>query len=1129
MAVNEQPPADAAERARALDARESFIVQAPAGSGKTELLTQRFLTLLAVVDEPEEILAITFTRKAAGEMRMRVVQALELADNAAPRETHKRHTWELAQRARARDRQRGWRLASHPARLRIQTIDSLNAELTRRMPLLSKFGAQPGIAEKPRALYQEAARRTLDALEEGDPQQARAVSDLLLHLDNDLPRVLRLMADLLPRRDQWLRHTGTQTGDERRADLEQALQAELRMVLAQVLAAIPEDCRMHLVELAAKAAARLHQQDSNSEIVVCLEMAALPGTEARDIPAWRGIAELFLTKEGAWRKQINARQGFPPDSGGDKTRVQELLRRFSATQSLGNRLAYVRELPLEPRYPDAQWQVLAALLNLLPQAAAQLQLVFMEHGEVDYAEVALRALQALGTPEAPTDLTLTLDYRLRHILVDEFQDTSVNQIELLKRLTAGWEPGDGRSLFLVGDPMQSIYRFREAEVGLYLRVRQQGLQQLQLSPLTLQANFRSQAGLVHWFNQTFQTIFPQREDIPSGAVRYASASPQHPELQHPAVCVHPQLQWDIQQEADEIASLIAETRTQHPQASIAVLARVRAHLAGIVRRLRALNIPLRAVELEYLGERPVVQDLFALTRALLHAGDRTAWLAVLRAPWCGLSLEALHALAGSGHSQTIAERLRDEQCMRTLQPLAAGTRFSAVRPVLLDALAHQRRGSLRQQVERTWLALGGPASLRVAADLEDAEAYLELLETLDDGGELEDAAGLQAALEDLFARPDPRAGESLQLMTMHKSKGLEFDLVILPGLGAGSRRDDKPLLSWLERPRPDGRNDLLLAPLEPKGADQDPLYQLILTLKREQQQLELTRLLYVAATRARQRLHLFGHALVREHNGVRMLAEPRKNSLLRLLWPMVRGDFAAALQSQASVPATREKPSNSTQLSRLRPDWQMQPANAAVGLPAAAQTLAAEETALEFEWVGDTLRHVGTVVHRLLQRMAADGAESWDAARVKQLGPLVNHWLREAGVGEAELEAAAADVQQALTSMLADPRGRWLLDSKHAEAHSEYALSHFDGARLASSVIDRTFVDRDGIRWIVDYKTSRHRGGDVEEFLAREQLRYQGQLENYARLMRGLEQRRVKVGLYFPLLRRFVEWEPEDG
>ena len=99
MRKGDHPPADAAVRARALDPRQSFIVQAPAGSGKTELLTQRFLTLLAVVDEPEEILAITFTKKAAGEMRMRVARALELDDAQAPAEAHKQHTWEQIGRA----------------------------------------------------------------------------------------------------------------------------------------------------------------------------------------------------------------------------------------------------------------------------------------------------------------------------------------------------------------------------------------------------------------------------------------------------------------------------------------------------------------------------------------------------------------------------------------------------------------------------------------------------------------------------------------------------------------------------------------------------------------------------------------------------------------------------------------------------------------------------------------------------------------------------------------------------------------------------------------------------------------------------------------------------------------------
>jgi ATP-dependent exoDNAse (exonuclease V) beta subunit len=108
------------------------------------------------------------------------------------------------------------------------------------------------------------------------------------------------------------------------------------------------------------------------------------------------------------------------------------------------------------RYTDYQWEVLEAILKLLPYAAAHLKLVFGERGEADFTEVAQGAVRALGSPEAPTDLLLALDYRVKHILVDEFQDTSLSQWELLSLLTSEWVPGDGRTLFLVGDPMQSI-------------------------------------------------------------------------------------------------------------------------------------------------------------------------------------------------------------------------------------------------------------------------------------------------------------------------------------------------------------------------------------------------------------------------------------------------------------------------------------------------------------------------------------------------------------------------------------------------------------------------------------------------------------------------------------------------
>src|SRR5262245_3190963 len=153
---------DAPERAAALDPARSFIVQAPAGSGKTGLLIQRFLRLLATVEDPEEILAITFTRKAAAEMRRRVLQALHRAGDASPpADSNDRITWQLARAALERDRARAWQLDRNATRLRIQTIDALCASLARQLPVLARLGATPAVVDDPRDLYREAAERTL--------------------------------------------------------------------------------------------------------------------------------------------------------------------------------------------------------------------------------------------------------------------------------------------------------------------------------------------------------------------------------------------------------------------------------------------------------------------------------------------------------------------------------------------------------------------------------------------------------------------------------------------------------------------------------------------------------------------------------------------------------------------------------------------------------------------------------------------------------------------------------------------------------------------------------------------------------------------------------------------------------
>ncbi len=227
---------DSRSRARALDVTRSFIVQAPAGSGKTELLTQRYLALLDCVDHPEEVLAITFTRKAAGEMRNRILNALEGAEGTEPETDHGRITWRLARRVRERDSSQGWCLMDSPGRLKIMTIDAFHAVLSRQLPILSGAGGALAVDDRPERLYREAARRTLCSAWEDD-DAAAAARDLLAHMDNRFERVEDMLTSLLSRRDQW-RARVTGSGSLSEAERRQWLEGSIRRQLESGLVII---------------------------------------------------------------------------------------------------------------------------------------------------------------------------------------------------------------------------------------------------------------------------------------------------------------------------------------------------------------------------------------------------------------------------------------------------------------------------------------------------------------------------------------------------------------------------------------------------------------------------------------------------------------------------------------------------------------------------------------------------------------------------------------------------------------------------------------------------------------------------------------------------------------------------
>jgi len=1181
--------ADGPQRREALDPRASFIVQAPAGSGKTELLTQRMLALLAgegVVEElrvqrPEEVVAITFTRKAAGEMRQRVRDTLLYArTNPPPLEPHRKAAYDLAQSVLARDAALGWNLPDNPASIRALTIDGFSGQLARRMPVRARLGGVPGVLDPgvQTEVYRQAARETLEALAGGPPEEAKAVEGLLLHRDNQAQTLEDLLADMLATRDQWMRHLGLAPSPKPGLptalvqSLAQAVQRLEIQALAGLKAAFPVGMLEETTTLARFAAGQLA---ADHPLAGWSTLTAPPGFQPETLPLWQGVAGWLLTGKDEFRKTVTVKNGFPaadkknPRFAENKQRMKDLLASLAGNEPLRGVLEELRRLPPRMLAPP-QLEALEALERVLPMALGRLWGGFGQTGGVDFSQVALAAAWALN--DSGPDGGLPTD-RITHLLVDEFQDTSLGQSQLLLSLTRRWKPGDGRTLFLVGDPMQSIYRFREAEVGVFLRAwESQRLGAVALKPLSLQVNFRSVAPLVGWMNHLFSQVFPPRSNAGLGQVAYAKAAfpgqtapeetPPPPGDPDQAVTLHPFLDREgappySLEEARTVARLVSRITARHPGETLAILVRSRSHLARILPALAEAGVRVQAVEIEPLSGKPVVRDLAALTRALLHPADRVAWLALLRGPWCGLDLKDLLAVA---QAASPAEERTIWQAVCSPPDLEPDglDRLERLRNALAGAVANRERSPLRRLVEGAWMALGGAACHPPEA-YGDAEAFLALLEELEAAHPIPDGEAIARRLEALNARPDPAAGGQVQVMTIHKAKGLQFDTVILPGLGRRTKGGNSSLLLWETLPGPpDGGDELLMAPSPVKGGE-DPHYEYLKWRNKTKERAEALRLFYVAATRTKKRLHLL--AAVKEKKDGTL----SPGGLLSHVWPVLEDPFAALLREGAAPEAgflsnTVQDPSapGTQGLTDLPPasgeshgvwsgprrvagGWAaplppeslpldlLVPESLALGLLAQPPE---EQSGLEpvFDWAGDAARHVGTVVHRALEKMA-DLGEKGDADWVRRRQGLHLHQLRQLGVAADGLAAALNKVQRALFNTLEDERGRWIL-APHPHAACELELTGLQGAGWITGRLDRTFV-ADGIRWIVDYKTGEHLGGDPEAFLDNEQARYREPLARYARLLRlrqslpDQEALPVRAALYFPLMSAWREWTPD--
>jgi ATP-dependent helicase/nuclease subunit A len=1122
--MTEAVPKDSAARSQAVADCGSVLVQAPAGSGKTTLLTQRYLRLLATVDAPEDILALTFTRRAAEEMRERVIGALQAASLPRCPSDLNVQTWMLAGAARSRLRELDIDVERHPSRLRIETIDSFNAWLAAQLPITSGAGGHLELSADARPLYEEAARRALaheDAFRE-------AVDRVLAVGDQRWRELVELIADMLPSRDRWLRLLVGRL---------QAASALDEPQLARVRRHFDED----LALLVTRALQNAH--DALGGAIIADVSALLRGAARRvgaerpewnawaaerpplrphpsDLDRWRALADVFLTKGNKLRRRFTRTEGFPAQCA-EHSPMTSLLEDFAQRPQILSSLLSLRALP-DPRYGDDDWARVRDVAQVLVLAAAELDQVFRERGMVDFPAVAMAALRALGTADSPTDLGLRLDYRLKHLLLDEFQDTSSAQLDLMELLTAGWQRGDGRSVFCVGDPMQSIYGFRQAEVRAFLELAEKGIGQVQFEVQRLSANFRSDRVLVEWVNQCFEQLLPREDDRERGAIAFRPSFSAVPLAGTSAVGVKLRGFGARADEALAVAELVQARLALHPEWRIAILVRARTHAREIAHSLRAHGIAFRAVDIEPLQDRPAVRDLVMLSCALLHWADRAAWLAVLRAPWAGLALADLLIIARA--SPVIWDAMCDEAVLEKLSG-EGKTRCRRLRDVLEPAFRVQSHTSIARWVERTWLALGGPACAADARELGHVRAVFARLRELERRG-LPDAADMVRRFADLYADGGP-AG-TVEIMTIHRAKGLEFDLVIVPALDRPIRATRSQLLLMHPFART-GRDGMVMAARPAIGTDKNRLFEFLRRQARDSASLEAERLLYVACTRAKSELHLTATVGVREEpdelleedadeaaDAPAAAGKPSAGSLLAVLWTTKSTEFTptAMPSEEDGAPPSAASGLRGGPLRRVPCEWSSDEVSSSAldGAPAAADL---REESPEFDWAGETARRVGSLVHAELQVM--DVAASNEAA-IRARDAHFRRWLTLHGVPAARLSEAAERVVAALVGVHRDPRGRWILRKGYRDDFREHAVSGTWRGEVVRAVFDRTFIDESGVRWVIDYKTSQHIGGGLEEFLDREVERYRPQLERYAMLARKLGPEPVRVGLYFPLM-----------
>ncbi len=1004
---------------------DSFIVQAPAGSGKTELLTQRFLKLLSITNTPSEILAVTFTNKAAAEMKNRIIGYLKKT-HVPKNDLTKKLVDDVVNGLKYRNIS----LDELISEFNILTIDSLNQKIVNSMPLLSQFGFEFKIESDISPFINDIIKDVIYR-----EQFSENIHSLLEILNIEYKALENYLAELMIKREFWIYDFFNTTEEN---------------VITNYL-----------------------NDEKNNAILKIKNILNITIGLDLSIHEFSNLIDELYTKQKTIRKKI--------DLSNIDIENRERIEKLIKNNSIPTYDSIEKELILFKIYQDNDFKLIKILTPLLKTLCAELKVYFLNHKTIDFSEISQQALFALYHDNEYTDISHYLSIKYSHLLIDEFQDINNNQLKLFTHLIHNWDAEN--TIFCVGDPMQSIYRFRKSEVSIFLNTIQHGIGNFKLHHIILSLNNRSKPQLINWFNRVFSKIFEKETDLDTGEISYQSCFSRENSTKGEVNLIP----YYSNKELSDIyaeAELVAQQILHSPHRSIAIIARSRTHLKPIVTYIKKhyLNkINITAIELEPLGNHQCIQDILSLTLALNNFCDRIHWVSLLQSPLCGLTIKDLAILFKD--NKEIPWTIINSPIVNKIST-DGQVRLNVFISILKKYLKKIYIDQWHFLIKELWFELKGAETLYKKNDYGLIEEYLKLIRKFESN--IINDELLVYEIDNKMISNISTENKTVNFLTIHKSKGLEFDHVIIPSLDKSTRISSSPLINFDYFTK---QNKVIFS-IKNNHDNTLSLHDYHNLKNKIKDTNELKRLFYVAATRSISQLDLIAYL---EPDAAKI----KKNTFLELLQEEFLSKQSKFIKSK----------SINFDYKSFKPVHYQIPIEHLIAAPETNNRNNNDfyESDLKKDDSPEIL--IGIFVHKYLELIHRHTNLDIDI--------FIEKVIYQQNLPEfVDIDYLKAEVKFCIDNLHNTNTGAFIIQM-YDDDHSEFKVSHYHEGELWNYRIDRTFL-KNNERWIIDYKYHKNDNDDLNITA----LKYQQQLNLYAKFF---NEKKIKKAVYFLRQSKLVE------